>query len=175
MYVWFDALGNYITALDYADDEPLYERYWGDIPTARPRASARGSCASTPSTGRRCCSRRGCRCRPTFFVYCSRPPMVAGFKLLGNAIIRVALAESCHGTDVLRYYLPPTPAAMAIFRWSASCARLQCDSKPTNSGNLLSRTVAVSRYYGGAVPTSGAAGRSRAAASRSRRTAVFAH
>lgn len=27
MYVWFDALGNYITALDYADDGPL-SRYW---------------------------------------------------------------------------------------------------------------------------------------------------
>jgi len=28
MYVWFDALGNYVTALDYADDGPLFDRYW---------------------------------------------------------------------------------------------------------------------------------------------------
>jgi len=28
MYVWIDALSNYITALDYATDGPLFERYW---------------------------------------------------------------------------------------------------------------------------------------------------
>jgi methionyl-tRNA synthetase len=28
MYVWVDALSNYITALDYANDGPDYERYW---------------------------------------------------------------------------------------------------------------------------------------------------
>ncbi len=28
MYVWFDALGNYVTALDYADDGPLFGRFW---------------------------------------------------------------------------------------------------------------------------------------------------
>ncbi len=28
LYVWIDALSNYITALDYATDGPLFERYW---------------------------------------------------------------------------------------------------------------------------------------------------
>ncbi len=28
MYVWFDALTNYITALGYADDAELFQRYW---------------------------------------------------------------------------------------------------------------------------------------------------
>lgn len=32
MYVWFDALSNYITALDYAHDGPDYERYWVSNP-----------------------------------------------------------------------------------------------------------------------------------------------
>src|SRR5437764_1464183 len=32
MYVWFDALTNYITALDYASDGPLYRRYWAVNP-----------------------------------------------------------------------------------------------------------------------------------------------
>jgi methionyl-tRNA synthetase len=32
MYVWFDALTNYITALDYAHDGPLYQRYWVESP-----------------------------------------------------------------------------------------------------------------------------------------------
>lgn len=29
MYVWVDALSNYITALDFASDGPLYGKYWG--------------------------------------------------------------------------------------------------------------------------------------------------
>ncbi len=28
MYVWFDALANYITALGYADETPLYKKWW---------------------------------------------------------------------------------------------------------------------------------------------------
>ena len=34
MYVWFDALGNYITALDYAHESELYQHYWVGNPTA---------------------------------------------------------------------------------------------------------------------------------------------
>ena len=55
-YVWADALVNYVSALSYA-------------PGARPSSGRRGtcsrrtSCASTASTGRRCCSRPGTRCR----------------------------------------------------------------------------------------------------------------
>lgn len=30
MYVWFDALSNYITALGYAEDDELYQKYWID-------------------------------------------------------------------------------------------------------------------------------------------------
>lgn len=30
MYVWVDALSNYITALDYADNGELYQKYWSD-------------------------------------------------------------------------------------------------------------------------------------------------
>lgn len=30
MYVWFDALSNYINAIGYADDAPEFERFWGE-------------------------------------------------------------------------------------------------------------------------------------------------
>jgi methionyl-tRNA synthetase len=48
MYVWVDALTNYITAAGYPDME-------GDawvVVAGRPTSSARTSCASMPSTGR---------------------------------------------------------------------------------------------------------------------------
>jgi methionyl-tRNA synthetase len=32
MYVWYDALANYITGLDYADDGELFRRYWDQCP-----------------------------------------------------------------------------------------------------------------------------------------------
>ena len=32
MYVWFDALANYITALGWSDDAPEFARYWADSP-----------------------------------------------------------------------------------------------------------------------------------------------
>jgi len=32
MYVWFDALANYITALDFVDDGKLFQTYWSDNP-----------------------------------------------------------------------------------------------------------------------------------------------
>lgn len=32
MYVWFDALANYITALDFADNGKLFQTYWSDNP-----------------------------------------------------------------------------------------------------------------------------------------------
>lgn len=34
MYVWVDALSNYITALDYATDGELYQKFWQENPSA---------------------------------------------------------------------------------------------------------------------------------------------
>ncbi|MBB5789260.1 methionyl-tRNA synthetase [Jiangella mangrovi] len=63
VYVWWDALANYVTALGYGDDGAAY-RTGGSSPPTGCTSSARASCASTPSTGWRTCSRPGCRCRP---------------------------------------------------------------------------------------------------------------
>ena len=71
MYVWFDALANYITALGYGAPygapelaaPPMGARGAAPLPALLGRggrqrctSSARASCASTPSTGRRCSS-----------------------------------------------------------------------------------------------------------------------
>ncbi len=64
IYVWWDALGNYVTGLDYSRTAPN-SGAGGPAPTGASTWSARACCGSTPCTGRRCCSRPGCRCRPT--------------------------------------------------------------------------------------------------------------
>ena len=60
IYVWYDALINYITGAGFPDDLELFQRWWPATCTS----SARTSPASTPSTGRRCCGRPGST-RPT--------------------------------------------------------------------------------------------------------------
>ena len=51
IYVWFDALANYISALGFgAVDSPEYRRWWLESDDGS-TSSAKGSCASTPSTG----------------------------------------------------------------------------------------------------------------------------
>ena len=59
IYVWVDALSNYITALGYAGgDESLFEKYW----PADVHMMAKRSCASTPSFGLPCSWRSICLC-----------------------------------------------------------------------------------------------------------------
>ena len=58
IYVWFDALINYITGAGFPDD-PDGVRATGGLPTCT--SSARTSSASTRSSGRRCCGAPGSR------------------------------------------------------------------------------------------------------------------
>ena len=53
VYVWFDALTNYLSALGYGDPASPTWRRGGRAPTSASTSSARASCASTPCTGRR--------------------------------------------------------------------------------------------------------------------------
>ena len=57
MYVWFDALVNYVSALGYAGDESEFDQFWRN--SATPRACHRQGHhqISCPLTGRPCCCR----------------------------------------------------------------------------------------------------------------------
>lgn len=62
MYVWVDALSNYITALDYATDGERYKNSGRVIPSAC-MSSAKASSVSMRSIGQRCSCRPDCRSR----------------------------------------------------------------------------------------------------------------
>ena len=62
IYVWFDALCNYVTALGYGQDGEAYRRWWAGPRETAFTCLARACCDSTPSTGRPCCFRQGNRC-----------------------------------------------------------------------------------------------------------------
>ncbi len=156
MYVWFDALGNYITALGYADDRAHYQRYWVRNPH---RAHVIGKNII----------RFHAIYWPAMLLSAGvLPPtdiFVHGFvtadgrkvgKSLGNAIDPVALADR-YGTDVLRYYLLREIPTGGDGDFSLErLARAYNADLADQLGNLLSRTVGmISRYYGGVVPTPG--------------------
>jgi len=153
MYVWFDALGNYITALDYATDGALYRRYWRQNPN---RVHVIGKDilrfhavywpAMLLSAGE----------PPPSTIYVHEFLTVAGEKMsksLGNVVDPTAIAAR-FGTDPTRYWLlremPRTEdgdftLTRLIDRYNRDLAN--------DLGNLLNRTVSmVWRYRDGVIP-----------------------
>jgi methionyl-tRNA synthetase len=153
MYVWVDALANYITALGYGGDATLYDRYWINSPQ-RVHCIGKGILrfhavywpAMLLSAGEPL---------PTV-VFVHGYLTIAGGKIsksLGNAIDPVELCAT-YGPDAVRYWLlrevPPTGDAdytddKLIRRYNADLAN--------DLGNLVNRTVSmIGRYRGGSVP-----------------------
>ena len=153
MYVWVDALANYITALGYGQDAELYDRYWINSPS---RVHCIGKNilrfhavywpAMLLSAGEPL---------PTV-VFVHGFLTVAGGKIsksLGNSIDPVELCAT-YGTDAVRYWLlrevPPT--LDADFTNDKLERRYNADLA-NDLGNLLNRTVSmIGRYRNGQMP-----------------------
>jgi methionyl-tRNA synthetase len=153
MYVWFDALTNYITGLGYGTDEARYHRYWAHgadrvhvIGKDILRFHAVYWPAMLLSVGAPL---------PTAIV-------VHGFltrdgrrmsKTLGTGVDPAALAAAW-GVDAVRYWLlHEVPAAGDGDYTDAGLARAYTADLANGLGNLLQRTVAmIHRYRGGVVP-----------------------
>jgi methionyl-tRNA synthetase len=153
-YVWFDALGNYITALGYADASQRFQRYWERNPQR------------THVIGKNIIRFHAIYWPAMLLSAGVLPPtdiFVHGFvtvdgrkvgKSLGNAIDPVELAER-YGADVLRYYLLREIPTTGDGDFSLErLVRVYNADLADQLGNLLSRTVGmISRYYDGATPT----------------------
>ncbi len=157
MYVWFDALGNYITALDYAGNGSLYQRFWMQNPH---RTHVIGKDIQRFHT----------IYWPALLLSAGVPLptsiFVHGFitleggkmsKSVGNILDPGALVER-YGTDALRYYLLREIRATEDGDFSLErFIRTYNGDLADQLGNLLNRVVTmVSRYAGGVVPAPGA-------------------
>jgi methionyl-tRNA synthetase len=155
MYVWFDALGNYVTALDYAGEGSLYRRYWSDNPS-RVHVIGKGILRFHAVYWPAMLLSAGAPLPTTIFVH--GYVTIEGDKIsksLGNVVDPVDLVQR-FGTDALRYYLlreirSTDDGDFALERF----VRAHNSDLADQLGNLLNRVVSmVGRYHGGATPAS---------------------
>ena len=156
IYVWFDALGNYITALDYAEDGALYGRYWREN-SHRVHVIGKGILRFHAVYWPAMLLSAGEPLPTTLYVH--EYVTAGGEKLsksLGNAIAPEGVVAR-YGADALRYWLlrdvPRTEDAdfteeRLVERYNGDLAN--------DLGNLLNRTVSMLwRYRDGTVPAPG--------------------
>ncbi len=157
MYVWFDALGNYISALGYADDDARYLRYWAENPH-RVHVIGKGIVRFHAVYWPAMLLSAGVPLPTEIFVhgYVTVEGQKIG-KALGNAIDPQDLIDR-YGTDALRYYLLREIPATDDGDFSRDRFIGAYNGDLANKlGNLLNRTLSmVGRYFAGVAPAPGA-------------------
>jgi methionyl-tRNA synthetase len=157
MYVWFDALTNYITALDYAADGPLYRTYWGGDQT-RVHALGKNVIKFHAIYWPAMLMSAGLPLPHLEFVHGFMT--IEGMKIsksLGNVIDPEDLIRD-YGVDATRYYLlrAVNPTGDSNFSIEGLEARYNADLA-NDLGNLINRTISmIGRYRAGTVPAPGA-------------------
>jgi methionyl-tRNA synthetase len=158
MYVWFDALANYITALDYATDGDLFQHYWQGSPN-RVNTIGKGVIRFHAVYWPAMLISAGVLPPSALFVhgYITADGQKMS-KSLGNSIDPYDLVGK-YGTEAVRYFLlrDVHPTADADFTYAKFEGRYNGDLA-NDLGNLLNRSVSmIGRYRGGVVPAAGAA------------------
>jgi len=153
MYVWFDALANYVTALDYAGEGPLYQRYWLDA-GARVHAIGKGIIRFHAVYWPAMLLSAGVPLPTTLFVhgYMTSDGQKMS-KSLGNVVDPIGLIDE-FGAEAVRYFLLSEVPATGDADFTRARFVDHYNAELANDlGNLVQRSVSmVHRYRGGVVP-----------------------
>jgi methionyl-tRNA synthetase len=153
IYVWFDALTNYLTAVGFPDDRAKFEHYWPADAHVIGKDITRFHCLYWPAM--------------LLSAQLPLPRQVAvhGFitlegqrisKTAGNTIDPVELVNE-FGVDAVRYSLLHNLSFASDGDFSrAGLIRHYNDELANDLGNLLNRVVSmIKRYRGGTIPAPG--------------------
>ncbi|MDE0020850.1 MAG: methionine--tRNA ligase [Candidatus Poribacteria bacterium] len=153
MYVWFDALINYLTGVGFPDHQQMYEKYWPCDVHVMGKDMWRFHCVYWPAM------------LMSAGLPLPRRAAVHGFlnlkgekmsKTRGIYVDPVAAVDA-YGSDAIRYFLlRDMPFDQdGDFTWEAFAARYNADLA-NDLGNLLNRTLRlVNAHFNGAAPPAG--------------------
>lgn len=150
LYVWFDALINYVSGIGYADDRETFERYWPADVHVIGKDITRFHAIYWPAMLMAAGLPLPKKVFGHGFVYLKGKRMS---KSGGNVVDPGSVADE-FGADPLRYYLlREVPFDRdGDFAWPTFFQRYNADLG-NDLGNLLNRTLSmINRYFGGAVP-----------------------
>ena len=160
MYVWLDALTNYLTGLGYPDGGELWDRYWPADVHLIGKDVVRFHAVYWPAF--------------LMSADIALPKMIYGHgfllergekmsKSLGNVVDPIALAER-FGVDALRYFLLREVTFGQDGSYSAEAIVARVNAELANSfGNLAQRSLSmIFKNLGGVIPEAGQADEDKA-------------
>ena len=144
VYVWFDALINYLTAVGYGSDTARFEKWWPADVHVIGKDITRFHCVIWPAM----LLSAGIPLPKTVFghgfVYLKGEKMS---KSLGNVVTPLDVAD-VYGPDALRYYLlrGSSFGADGNFTWEDFIKRYNADLA-NDLGNVLNRSMGMAKKY----------------------------
>ena len=155
VYVWLDALTNYISALGYGSDNPeLFKKYWEDEDTEIIHILGADITRFHAIYWPMFLESQGLRKPDREFIHgllMMKDSKMSKSK--GNVVDPYPLVER-YGVDAVRYYLVREINFGSDGSFSPEQFVERCNADLANSyGNLLNRTISmINKYFGGTIP-----------------------